>query len=377
MEAAEAEQGRCQQRPDYQCCRSTSSTALTVVVPDATSIGGSHIHPVITLEIRFVNGTSWHHVFWRSCTVDYVKNVLEGKLGICKCDQQLVVETKVLHNSEMLAEIFPAEESSSITCVIHKQHVSKWTRYSSDAHDGCPVYYNDETGELKWELAQDDVSDERTACHHAMACGDIQMMNAFLSGVAMSDNAKRVLLAPFAAALYGHVDMVKLLLASQGGLESIDECGLTPLQSACLGGHSAVVHHLEAHADVETRCHEGNGTPLHQAAFHGHAEVANQLLTQGVCLRARHDVERRSHGAILESLLEAKMSVGATPLISAATAGHLALVRCLLLHGACHEAVTNFGHTAEACAAFRGYRDVASALRRHRRFFDPPVCGSP
>jgi len=291
----------------------------------------------------------------------------------------LVVESKVLDDSELLAEIFPVEESSSITCVIHKQHKSKWTRYSSDALDGCPVYYNDETGELKWELAQDDDSDEKAACVHAMACGDLQMMRAFLSNVAMSDSTKHNLLAPLAAAHYGHVDMVRLLVASRGGLESVDECGFTPLHMACIGGgHSSVVQHLlEVHADVETRCHEGSATPLHSAAFHGCVEAAEQLLTQGVCLRASQDVESRSHGAILESLLEARTSIGATPLISAAAAGHLALVKCLLLHGACHEAVTNCGHTAEACAAFRGHRDVAAALGRHRRFFDPPARCSP
>jgi len=373
--ATEAEHSR-QQTPNHQR-HNTSSVALALAAPDTTA-GSPRSHPVITLEIRKLSGISWHHVFWRSCTVDYVKRHIEGKLGVCKCDQQLIVESKVLDDSKQLAEIFPSEEFSSITCVVHHQQKPKWTRYSSDSHGGCPVYYNDETGELKWELAHDDDSDERAACAHAMASGDLQTISAFLSHVAMPDSTKREFLAPFAAAYYGHADMVRLLITSRGGLETVDECGFTPLQMACIGGHAAVVRHLlEARADLETKCHEGNATPLHGAAFHGCLEVVEQLLTQGARLRARHFAEIRGHGAILESLLEARTSIGATPLISAAASGHFAVVKCLLLHGACHEAVTNDGHTAEACAAFRGHHHVAAALGRHRRFFDPPAHGSP
>lgn len=86
------------------------------------------------------------------------------------------------------------------------------------------------------------------------------------------------------ASLYGHADIVRLLLASGGDPNVINESdSSTPLHDAAAGGYDAILLMLleKTHADTLDATDEDGDTPLHNAARGGHKSTVELLLARG------------------------------------------------------------------------------------------------
>ena len=80
------------------------------------------------------------------------------------------------------------------------------------------------------------------------------------------------------AAAFGHLDVVRLLLAHKAEIDAKEISGMTPLHHAAITGHKDVAALLLAkRAKVDVRDNYGM-TPLHRAAQQGHQDVAAVLL---------------------------------------------------------------------------------------------------
>ena len=115
------------------------------------------------------------------------------------------------------------------------------------------------------------------------------------------------------AAMYGHTDVVKLLLTVAGmDINKADVHGQTPLYTASCNGHAAIVDLLLAAAeiDVNKANHENEQTPLFIAACSGHEAVVQRLI-------AVADINKPDIN-------------GSTPLFVAAEYGHTGVLRVLM-----------------------------------------------
>ncbi|KAK1934473.1 Serine/threonine-protein phosphatase 6 regulatory ankyrin repeat subunit C [Phytophthora citrophthora] len=105
---------------------------------------------------------------------------------------------------------------------------------------------------------------------------------------------------------------------------------------------------LSQNTDIEMRSEENNFTPLCWAAQAGNLEVLQCLLVEGACVNA-----------VTPS--------GFTPLLLAALGGHADIVQVLLMKSADPDAsITRSGFTALLVAAFNGYVDVVRHLVKKR-----------
>ncbi|MEW5297250.1 MAG: hypothetical protein WDW36_000474 [Sanguina aurantia] len=86
------------------------------------------------------------------------------------------------------------------------------------------------------------------------------------------------------ASLYGHADIVRLLLANGGDPDVVNESDCsTPLHDAAAGGYDPILLMLlaKAHADILNATDEDGDTPLHNAARGGHKSTVELLLSRG------------------------------------------------------------------------------------------------
>jgi len=132
------------------------------------------------------------------------------------------------------------------------------------------------------------------------------------------------------AAARGHYSIVEALLSAQADPNRVLAQG-GALQCAVLGNHLDVVRSLlqgSAMTDLRDHCPSGRGwTPLMYAASLGHMAIAHLLLGHG----ADVNVSDRD---------------GQTPLIIAANAGHTAMVLLLIKAGADSSGQDHYGNTA-------------------------------
>ena len=86
----------------------------------------------------------------------------------------------------------------------------------------------------------------------------------------------------FAAAYFGHVEMVKLLLNHSADIHAMDVDGMMPIHIAAYFGDLAVVETLiELGEDVDAVSDFYQFTPLHIAAYYGYADIVEYLLEMG------------------------------------------------------------------------------------------------
>jgi ankyrin repeat protein len=183
------------------------------------------------------------------------------------------------------------------------------------------------------------------------------------------------------AAVGGHIEVVKLLLAHKGiALDEIDEAGMNALDLAIQNNKPEVVACLlAAGADVNLAVAPYRHTALITAVFHGHVEVVKMLLahkgialdgTDAVGMNALHWAAQSNKLDMVECLLAAganvNLAVGLhrhTALITAASFGHVDVVKTLLAHkGIALDGTDAVGMTALHWAAESNKPDVAACL---------------
>uniref|UniRef100_D3TQD2 MYND Zn-finger and ankyrin repeat protein n=1 Tax=Glossina morsitans morsitans TaxID=37546 RepID=D3TQD2_GLOMM len=79
----------------------------------------------------------------------------------------------------------------------------------------------------------------------------------------------------------------------KGGVNFVDENGMTPLQHACCKGNKETVQILlDMGADINFNQHGANYTPLHFAALSGNTEICRMLLDAGINPNSVNSVSR-------------------------------------------------------------------------------------
>lgn len=144
-----------------------------------------------------------------------------------------------------------------------------------------------------------------------------------------------------AACTDNDVNAVRRLLVEGNSLNDATDDGDSLLSLACSAGYYELAQVLLAmSAQVEDRGQKNDCTPLMEAASAGHIEIIELLIRHGA------DVNAQS-------------STGNTPLMYACAGGHVEAVKTLLNHGANVEDHNENGHTPLMEAASAGHVAVA------------------
>ncbi|OQR86021.1 ankyrin-like protein [Achlya hypogyna] len=150
---------------------------------------------------------------------------------------------------------------------------------------------------------------EQLSCLHIAAANDqsavvhwLLLEHAYL----FPDSRKLYARTPLhEAALYGHDDVVRVLLCRGALVSPHTTRGRTPLMYAARGGHIAVMARLlDAGADIDEQSETGL-TALYEAAKHGRQDAVALLLARGADMhRSSHTRHSPLHVAIGEGYVE-------------------------------------------------------------------------
>ena len=168
-------------------------------------------------------------------------------------------------------------------------------------------------------------------------------------------------------AKYGHIERLKWLLSRGADPNIQDILGDTALYLASLEGNlEIVVTLLAAGANTNLARMTDGYTPLMGAATWGHVEVVKELITHGAALEAqRNDIPEETIAEKLYDYTNPTWSSidGATALLLACNMGHTAVVKELIAAGANVDAKTTAdGMTCLMWAAAHGYTDIVIEL---------------
>ena len=148
------------------------------------------------------------------------------------------------------------------------------------------------------------------------------------------------------AAMYGHLNIVKLLISYKSNLEIKEETGYTALMRACQKGHRDIAELLlQNRSDVNAISNDGE-TPLMFASAYGHTEIVDLLLNNNADANAKNNS-------------------GVTALMFACEDGHTEIVDLLLNNNADANAKTNSGMTALICASGYGHTEIVDLLLKN------------
>jgi cytohesin len=214
------------------------------------------------------------------------------------------------------------------------------------------------------------------------------------------------------AAMKGHADVVRVLLAHGADPNAYDSTSSTPLDEALRYRHRAVVGLLmdksgkmsqaavqkqmqdaimrgqidmvalllEKGADANART-AGGGMLLHDAALKGHREIAELLVSAGANINALnsaggtplHDAALGGHAGVVALLLSKgadaslqERETGATALHHAASWGRTEALELLLKAGADPNVPNKFGTRPLKAAIANGHIQAADLLRRYK-----------
>jgi ankyrin repeat protein len=177
--------------------------------------------------------------------------------------------------------------------------------------------------------------------------GVVQVLLRHVGGQALQEVDEKGGTALHGAALWGHAEIVSLLLGQGAKASRRDILGRTPLLCGCKNGHLGVVRVLARHMgeDGLKERYAGAWTVLHVAAIMGHEEVAALLVGMGAQVNSR---------TVLNT----------TPLMLACEKGHLGVVRMLAQHmgeEGLKETYAN-GRTVLHWAVEKGYHETVKLL---------------
>lgn len=169
------------------------------------------------------------------------------------------------------------------------------------------------------------------------------------------------------SAKLGQLARIEELLSKGAGVNTADRRGFTLLMWACAGGHAELVRSLlERGAAPDRRAADGT-TALMLASANGFPEIVRALLSRGVNVAAvkggvtAHQLAIARGQSAVAALLAPAEGLGGR-LIQAATDGHDALVRQLLVLGAPVNVTDARGATALMIAARNGDLGVMQFL---------------
>ncbi|XP_012556375.1 ankyrin repeat domain-containing protein 17 isoform X1 [Hydra vulgaris] len=190
---------------------------------------------------------------------------------------------------------------------------------------------------------QEHKTDEmHTALMEASMDGHVEVARLLLNHGAQVNMPADSFESPLTLAACGsHVELAQLLIEHKANLEEVNDEGYTPLMEASREGYLPMVALLREHgANINAQTEETQETALTLACCGGFQDVVLYLLECG-----------------------ANIELGAsTPLMEAATEGHVELVKLLLEHGSKVNATTATGDAALTYAAENGHTDVVEVL---------------
>lgn len=128
------------------------------------------------------------------------------------------------------------------------------------------------------------VSDPSPAPSQAAQAGQTEVLSLLLSAGFPASKSDELGITPLhLAALHGHADAVRSLLAAGAGLavDALSAEGFSPLHNAALNGHAEVVRALLSAGASASQAHPCGPTALHLAARGGHAAAVELLLGAG------------------------------------------------------------------------------------------------
>ena len=220
------------------------------------------------------------------------------------------------------------------------------TKVYQSARDGCP----DLTNLLKWQLKRLKTEQRKTALETKTKDGSRFVTPLIIAAHNGQLNSVKILLSYgadietrgtlkiadqvvegctplWAAAGFGRLDVVKLLIERNAAVDGRTSTGSTPLRVAAHQGHLDVVRCLvESGADVNTRNYNEESTPLMVACNNGHLSVVTYLIDKG-------------------AFMDLQCNNGITALHGAVEKGHLKIVHELLALGASQSLANNQGLT--------------------------------
>mmetsp|Transcript_21341 Transcript_21341/g.59261 ORF Transcript_21341/g.59261 Transcript_21341/m.59261 type:complete len:478 (+) Transcript_21341:369-1802(+) len=246
----------------------------------------------------------------------------------------------------------------------------------------------EEVEHTKYKLLQEVTHKGETALMAAAKYGHLEAVQLLLdSGASWDSRAPKEnhITALHLAASKGHLPVVMELLDRGALLEDPDNVGMRPLMHAAAHGHSVCVSELlqrSPPADLEAHDERGRTAALH-AASQGFVEVLQVLEAAGANLRARSLAGstglllacRHGHVEVMEWWLssadresdihEPRFSSGETPLHAAVRSGSLELARRLLDRGAFLEQQDSRGWTPLSTCAAAGSLPMLQLLLQH------------
>jgi uncharacterized protein len=212
--------------------------------------------------------------------------------------------------------------------------------------------------------------DGTTALMRAASADRVEMITLLLAGGAdVNAKNKGGMTALMVGAFGGYPEAVRLLLASKADPNAKDNQGRTALMAAAMSGNAPVLDALFGAGADPNVSDAGHGTPMTYAAAEGHAEAMQALQKHGIKPSAS-DLALAAAGchadAVRVALAAGVSANGAdgdvVPLLSAAGANCVDVVRLLLERGADVNAKDHDGWTALIKASQAGHADMVQLL---------------
>jgi ankyrin repeat protein len=137
----------------------------------------------------------------------------------------------------------------------------------------------------RWQMDLDQekamIDPQIVALHDAIEEGRVQEALDLLGSVPANARGVDGDSALHLACLYGHEQLVDLLLARGADVNAKDDSGSTPLHDASASGYESIVRTLLAKGAAVCVADEDGDTPLHNAANGNHCSITKMLLEAG------------------------------------------------------------------------------------------------